>query len=119
MKLLHNAAQLVTPLENGQFRIVENGSIAFENSTIVFAGTSAEGLQSYSTAEKIDVSGKVLLPGFVDSHTHSIFGGDRCSEFLMRLQGATYQQIAAAGGGIRSTVQATRKASEEELLKTP
>jgi imidazolonepropionase len=118
MKILHNAAQLVTPLENGQFRITENACIVYQNSTILFAGSSAEGLQSYSAAEKIDVSGKVLLPGFVDSHTHSIFGGDRCTEFLMRLQGATYQQIAAAGGGIRSTVQATRKATEEELLKT-
>jgi len=117
MILLHNAAQLVTPLENGEFSVIENGSIAADGERITFVGTSSEALHSYPAAERINVAGKVILPGFVDAHTHLIFGGDRCSEFLMRLRGATYQEIAAAGGGIQSTVQATREASEEKLLR--
>jgi imidazolonepropionase len=117
MILLHNAAQVVTPLTNGSFSVVTDGAVVAKEDRIVFVGSTDEALQSFSSAEKIDVSGKVLLPGFVDSHTHLIFGGDRCEEFLMRLRGATYQEIAAAGGGIQNTVRATREASEEELLQ--
>src|SRR3990172_9314007 len=117
MILLHSASQLVTPVSDG-FRIIEDGAIASEGDSIIFVGSTQEALSSFRGAEKIDVSGKVILPGFVDPHTHLIFGGDRCNEFLMRLRGATYQEIAAAGGGILSTVQATRAAGEEELYET-
>ena len=118
MILLEKASQIVTPLSGGKFHVIENGAIVADNGRIVFVGDASEASTQYSAAERIDVSGKVLLPGFVDAHTHAIFGGDRCSEFVMRLQGATYQEIAAAGGGIQSTVQATRAASESELLET-
>jgi imidazolonepropionase len=67
-------------------------------------------------ADIVDATGKVVLPGFVDAHTHPVFGGDRIDEFEMRARGATYEQIAESGGGIRSTVRKTRAASEEELL---
>jgi len=118
MIALHNAAQVITPLTGGGFRVVDRGAIVYQQGSIVFAGSSEEALASYPNAERMDVSGKVLLPGFVDAHTHLIFAGNRCNEFLMRLRGATYQEIAAAGGGIQSTVTATRAASPEQLLKS-
>ena len=65
--------------------------------------------------EVVDVAGRWMTPGLIDCHTHLVWGGDRAGEFERRLAGATYAEIAAAGGGIRSTVAATRAASEEEL----
>lgn len=117
MTLLHSAAQVVTPLMDGTFRVIENGAVGFEGGEITFVGTTDEAMHDFRTDEMQNVTGKVLTPGFVDAHTHLVFGGDRCREFLMRLQGATYQQIAAAGGGIQSTVNATRKASAEALTQ--
>lgn len=117
MIAIHNIAQLVTPLTGGKFLILSDAGIASENGRIVFVGRNQELLSSFPNTEKIDASGRVVLPGFVDAHTHLIFAGDRCNEFVMRLRGATYQEIAAAGGGIQSTVQATRSASFEELLE--
>ncbi len=67
-------------------------------------------------AEVVDATGSVVLPGFVDAHAHPVFGGNRVDEFELRAKGATYEQIAASGGGIRSTVRKTRAASEEQLL---
>src|SRR5262249_46939423 len=113
MILVHSASQVVTPLH-----VVDNGAVAAEDGKIVFVGSTSEALSSFPSADKIDASGKLVLPGFVDAHTHSIFGGDRSNEFLMRLRGATYQEIAASGGGILSTMRATRNASEQELLET-
>lgn len=69
----------------------------------------------YGISETIDAGGKAVLPGFVDSHTHIVFGGDRSSEFGKRLRGYTYAQIAGEGGGIQTTVRATRAASEDDL----
>jgi imidazolonepropionase len=117
MILIHDAAQLVTPLPNGSFSIIDNGAIVSEKEKILFVGSTKEALSSYSNLEKIDATGKVLMPGFVDPHTHLVFGGDRCQEFLMRLRGATYQEIAAAGGGIQHTVRATRNTPEEILVE--
>lgn len=67
--------------------------------------------------EVIDAGGRAVLPGFVDAHTHPVFGGNRVDEFVMRSEGATYEEIAGAGGGIRSTVAKTRAASFDELLR--
>jgi imidazolonepropionase len=115
MILLHSASQIVTPHAYGKFLVLEDGAIGFEGDAICFVGTTSEGLASFPNAMKIDVSGKVLTPGFVDAHTHLIFAGDRSQEFLMKLRGATYQEIAASGGGILHTMRETRGASEEGL----
>jgi len=117
MIAIHNVGQLLTPLAGGKFLILTNAGIASDNGKIIFVGSQAELLSSFPSAEKINGAGKVVLPGFVDAHTHLIFAGDRCKEFLMRLRGATYQEIAAAGGGIQSTVQATRNATSQELVQ--
>ncbi len=69
-------------------------------------------------AEVVSLGGRLVTPGFVDCHTHLVFGGNRAGEFADRISGATYEEIAAAGGGIRSTVQATRSAADEELYET-
>ena len=117
MIVLHSAAQIATPLNSGKFQILNDAAIAYDNDKIKFVGPSKEALDRFPNAEKIDASGKVLVPGFVDSHTHLVFGGDRSHEFLMRLRGATYQEIAASGGGILHTMSETRSASSEELTQ--
>jgi imidazolonepropionase len=114
MILIHGARQLVTPTTGG-FQILEDAAIAAEGGTIQFVGSTKEAMVSFPDAEKVDAGGKVVAPGFVDAHTHMIFAGDRCHEFMMRLEGATYREIAAAGGGIQHTVRMTRAASEEAL----
>ncbi|MFW1646337.1 imidazolonepropionase, partial [Acinetobacter guillouiae] len=69
-------------------------------------------------SETVDLKGAWVTPGFIDCHTHSVFGGNRSVEFEKRLQGVSYAEIAASGGGIASTVRATREASEEQLLNS-
>jgi imidazolonepropionase len=93
------------------------GVLLIENGSILAAGLYSE-LRDRIDAETevIDAAGSVVTPGFVDAHTHLVFAGNRAAEFEKRIGGATYQEIAAAGGGIQSTVALTRAASEEELL---
>ena len=89
-----------------------------ENGRIAAIGPYRElRLLAPSHAEIIDAGGRAVLPGFVDAHTHPVFAGDRIADFERRVAGSSYQEIAAAGGGISSTLQATRSASEEQLLK--
>lgn len=92
-------------------------ALAINNEKIVWLGKEAD-LPEYnkSTVEIIDGQGKWLTPGLIDCHTHLIYGGNRANEFEMRLQGKSYQEIAQAGGGIVSTVKATKAATEAELL---
>ncbi len=121
-----NAVQIVSPSGEApvtgkrmkDLKIINNGGIASLKGKIVFIGTMDELKKNCITqdAEVVDASGKVVLPGFVDPHTHIVFGGFREIEFNRRIEGATYEQIAAEGGGIRSTVRATRESSEDELL---
>jgi imidazolonepropionase len=88
-----------------------------QDGEIVATGTSDEiEKQMPGDAEVVDATGCVVLPGFVDAHTHPVFAGNRLDEFEMRARGATYEEIAARGGGIHSTVRKTRAATEEELL---
>ena len=96
--------------------VVRDAAVRCEAGRIVFAGRDAElpGRRPKPVRE-IDGTGKTLLPGFVDAHTHPVWAGDRAAEFARRLAGESYAAIAAAGGGIVATVEATRKATREEL----
>ncbi|MEY2585105.1 MAG: imidazolonepropionase [Verrucomicrobiota bacterium] len=100
-----------------ELAIIPNGGMTIEDGRVLLTGPSAEIEKGLAAdTQIIDASGKVVLPGFVDAHAHPVFGGNRVDEFEMRAHGATYEEIAAGGGGIRSTVEKTRAASEEELL---
>jgi imidazolonepropionase len=99
--------------------IVEDGAIAADGERVLFAGRDGDlpaSLASAPRARTIDGRALSAVPGFVDAHTHAVFAGDRRSELRRRLAGATYAEIAAAGGGIVSTVRATREASEADLV---
>src|ERR1051326_2417649 len=121
-----DAAQLVTvagparPRVGNELRelaIISDGGMLIRDGRIEQIGASDEMEKALPAgAEVIDATGKVVLPGFVDAHAHPVFAGDRVGEFEMRAQGATYEEIAASGGGIRFTVHKTRAASEGELL---
>ncbi|NIW93681.1 MAG: amidohydrolase family protein, partial [Phycisphaerae bacterium] len=123
--LIHNATQLLTcASSDGPKRgpamadvgLITNGAIAISDGEIVAVGPSAEVRADYTARETVDASGKVVCPGFVDPHTHVVYAGDRVAEFELRIKGATYMEIMAAGGGIVSTMQAVREASLAQLV---
>jgi imidazolonepropionase len=97
--------------------IVSDGALVVRDERIDWLGPSTALPPIPDGTEVVDVRGKVILPGLVDSHTHLIFAGSRAGEFEQRLRGASYQEIAAAGGGILSTVQEVRRRSREELVE--
>lgn len=120
--LIHSASQLLTissspqrGVELGYLGIIENGAVLTDGALITAVGPSEEMRALYADQEMFDAGGRVVMPGFVDPHTHLIWAGDRAAEFEMRLSGKTYLEIMAAGGGILSTVENTRKASVEQL----
>ncbi|AMJ63291.1 imidazolonepropionase [Bosea sp. PAMC 26642] len=94
---------------------IEDGIVAARDGRIVWAGPRSEA-PAFDPAETIDCGRRWITPGLIDCHTHLVYGGDRAHEFELRLQGASYEEIARAGGGILSTVKATRAASEAELF---
>ncbi len=94
---------------------IEDGLVAEQGGRILWAGPRREA-PSFSAAETIDCEGRWITPGLIDCHTHLVHGGDRAHEFELRLGGASYEEIARAGGGILSTVRATRAASEDALF---
>jgi imidazolonepropionase len=99
--------------------IVESGAIVARDGRIVFAGPEKELPSAARAAERIvDCEGRWITPALIDCHTHLVYGGDRAREFELRLAGATYEQIAREGGGILSTVRATRAATEDELTQS-
>src|ERR1700758_1479139 len=98
--------------------IVENGMIAARDGIIVYAGPKADAPGNLDAAERTDCEGRWITPGLVDCHTHLVYGGDRAEEFELRLAGASYEEIARRGGGILSTVKATRLANEGELARS-
>ena len=96
--------------------IVEDALIAAREGRIVYAGRAADAPTGLEAKERIDCGERWITPGLIDCHTHLVYGGNRAGEFEQRLGGATYEEIARAGGGIVSTVQATRRASVAELI---
>lgn len=121
--LIHSASQLLT-LAGGPQRgrtlgtlgIIERGAVIVRDEKIVAVGTTDELKAAYPGEPSLDASGCVLMPGFVDPHTHLIWAGDRANEFGMKMAGKPYLEILAEGGGIISTVHATRTASIESLI---
>lgn len=121
--LIHSASQLLTlaggPQRGhalGRLGILENGAVLVRDETIQAVGPTAELLKAYPDETRLDARGCAVLPGLVDPHTHVIWAGDRAAEFEMKMAGAKYMEILAAGGGILSTVRRTRQASLGTLM---
>ncbi|WP_282607032.1 imidazolonepropionase [Pelagibius sp. Alg239-R121] len=108
---------LATMTDAGPYGAIRDAAIASAGGKIAWVGPQAElpGAPEALTSEVIDLAGRWVTPGLIDCHTHLVYGGNRAREFELRLEGASYEEIARAGGGIRNTVKATRAASEEEL----
>ncbi len=132
MLLLEQIAQLVSPiaspqrrgesprsygLDMGTLEVRENVDCLIEGEKILEIAPHGSLAKRGDEVERIDCSGKLVLPGFVDSHTHLVFAGNRSHEFAMRLRGASYQEIYEAGGGIRSTMRSVREASLDEIVE--
>lgn len=111
--LLITHANLATM--RGGYGIIENAALAVKDGRIAWLGMMAE-LPHQNATKTINAAKKWLTPGLIDCHTHLVYAGDRTAEFAMKLEGKSYTEIAAAGGGILSTMRATRAASEEELF---
>lgn len=121
--LIINASQLLTlaggPQRGqnlGELGIISNGAVLMADGLILDVGETSALLQQYPDVQILDADARVVMPGFVDPHTHLLWAGDRAAEFTMRLQGKTYMEILEAGGGILSTVKATRAASMTDLI---
>ena len=126
--LFYNIGQLLTLrkcfkkqgrlINESDLDIVSDAYLVVSNGKVVWVGSKSEFKKvKIKISKKVDLSGRSVLPAFVESHTHTIFAGDRADEFEMRQQGASYQEIAAAGGGIQLTMKKTRAISEKELIK--
>ncbi|MGI6732940.1 MAG: imidazolonepropionase [Anaerovoracaceae bacterium] len=124
-RILVHASQLVTcsgfapkrGKEMQELHVIEDGAVLMEDGLIAAVGTTDELLPNAADAEVLDCSGKAVLPGFVDSHTHLIFAGYRAEEFSWRLSGVSYMDIMRRGGGINATTIPTRTATLEELKR--
>jgi imidazolonepropionase len=125
LAILH-ASQLVTlsspkrprgGAEMSELAIIRDGGMLVRDGVVAAVGSSDEIEKSARDAEIVNASGRVVLPGFVDAHTHLVFAGNRLDDFERRARGESYEQIAAAGGGIWSTVEKTRAARETDLYE--
>jgi len=121
--LIHSASQLITltgepqrGAELGRLDIIGDGAVLVRDEKVVAVGKTSDLQRAYPNEPTVDAGGQVVMPGFVDPHTHAIWAGDRSAEFEQRLEGKTYLELLAEGGGILSTVRATRTASMQELL---
>jgi imidazolonepropionase len=96
--------------------LVDDGLIAAADGRIVYAGPAADAPSSLDARQRTNCAGRWITPGLIDCHTHLVYGSNRAGEFEQRLAGASYEEIARSGGGIVSTVKATRQASTEQLI---
>lgn len=122
--LIHSASQLLTIAGDvqrghtlGNLNILEDGAVAMSNGIILDVGPSKKLLQRHGDMKSLDAANHVVMPGFVDPHTHLVWAGDRAMEFERRIEGASYMEIMAAGGGINSTVRETRAVSLADLIE--
>lgn len=125
-RIIHNAGQLVTCASGGKAKkgagmqelgIIENGAAAIKDGLFIAVGASPDVVQNFAADELIDAGGKVVMPGFVECHTHIVYAGDRLNEFELRIRGASYLEIMEAGGGIASTMSQTRGAHFDDLVR--
>ena len=116
MKTLWRNARLVTLAGQRGWGLLADGAFVVDGETLAWVGAAADLPADLDVDAEHDLAGALVTPGLVDCHTHLVYGGQRATEFEMRLEGATYEEIARNGGGIRSTVAATRAASDEELF---
>src|SRR6516225_1127645 len=115
-RIWHNARLATMREDLPDLGVIEDALVAVRDGRIAFAGARADFPTDADAIERIDCAGRWITPGLVDCHTHLVYGGNRAHEFELRLKGASYEEIARAGGGIVSTVAATRGASEAELV---
>jgi imidazolonepropionase len=118
VRVWRNARLATLAADRPGLGIVERGAVAIEHRRIAYAGPDADMPAHWrEIGEDVDCEGRWITPGLIDCHTHLVHAGDRAHEFELRLQGATYEEVARAGGGIVSSVKALRAASEDELLR--
>lgn len=119
MTVLTDISQLATcPPDAADAGLVDDAALVWDDGRVVWAGPVADLPREYADAERQSAGGRLVVPGLVDGHTHIAFAGDRADEFVERLRGTSYLEIARRGGGILHTVRATRAASEAELAAT-
>jgi imidazolonepropionase len=116
--VVRHIGQLVTndPAGDGDLGLMSDAAVVVVDGVIAWVGGDGDVPSAFASLDGYDADGAAVVPGFVDAHTHAVFAGDRADEFAMRAEGASYVDILASGGGIRSTVQATRAASLAELI---
>src|SRR4249920_2843031 len=111
-------ARVATLGDGVAWGLIERGALLVDGDTLYWVGAASALPAGLNITEEHDLGGALVTPGLVDCHTHLVYGGQRAREFELRLQGTSYEDIARAGGGIRSTVAATRAASESELFES-
>jgi imidazolonepropionase len=116
--MLLTNAKIVTMTGEAPYGLLDGGAIRILDGRISWVGPMSELPQANSSEMVDDLGGRLVTPGLIDCHTHIVHGGNRAGEFEMRLEGASYEEVARAGGGIVSTVKATREASEADLLRS-
>ncbi|ESY66545.1 MULTISPECIES: imidazolonepropionase [Mesorhizobium] len=117
LRLWRNARLATMAESSAGLGVVEHGAVAARDGRIVYAGPESEMPAAFlQGAETVDCEGRWITPGLIDCHTHLVYAGNRANEFEMRLAGATYEEVARAGGGIVSSVKSLRAASEDELV---
>ncbi|MEP3346688.1 MAG: imidazolonepropionase [Litoreibacter sp.] len=114
--MLLTNGQVATLKDDDSFGLIEDGVIALDGAQIAWVGIAADVPDTYRNLPTHDLEGRLVTPALIDCHSHVVFGGNRAAEFEQRLNGASYEEVAKAGGGIVSTVTATRAASDETLL---